>query len=109
MKIWCNDELYSLVQVFNPTKHDMYLACRRKIESQRYEDGTVPIEMILLHVNNETFMIDSPAARAVVRERKKIIGQGTLKKLHEKETNLWLKDVDRLEQTKKRMLKNGKL
>jgi hypothetical protein len=102
MKVWYDDELYDVKKIFRPTRHDMYLLCQRKeIGSVHMDDKTTPIEMILLDVHNDMFMIDSRKSREMVKQKREFALNKAKVKREENATSIWLKNIEQLEKCAK--------
>ena len=95
MKVWFDNELWTVQKTFKPTKYDHYLLISRKDEEHIHDDEkTVPIQMCLLDINNDTFYPDTPKIRKIM-----LIRQQEWKEVNPLESFLddeWLKLIKKM-------------
>lgn len=90
-KIWFEDELWDVVKVISPNKHNDFILLKRKLSEQIYDDGTVATDMILIDAHNHTFALDKANIRDIMTDR--IIRQGNSAQEDNVITKSWLSVV----------------
>jgi hypothetical protein len=68
-RIWYDNVLWKLEKVISPTKYDDYLLLSIKSETQCHEDGTTPVEMILIDCHNNEFYPNTPEVKRIMESR----------------------------------------
>src|SRR3989304_5617892 len=68
-KIWFNGELWSVHSLISPTARDNFLILYRYFDHQIHEDGSTPVDMIMIDVHNDTFYPDTPKVREIMQRR----------------------------------------
>jgi len=95
-KVWVQNgpwdgtpELLKIEQVIKPNKFDCYLVVSSKRSDNIYDDGkTIPIDMILLDVNNDEFYPDTKEVGNIMNKIDKTITEKC--DLESKLDNIWL-------------------
>ena len=78
IKVWFDDELWTVVNIISSTKYDDYVLLSRSDDLQLHEDDkTSPVIMILLDAHNDEFYLNTPEVRKVMKSRKLLRGFDT--------------------------------
>ena len=99
-RIWFNNVLWDVEQVFRPTIRDTFILVKRLRHDQCYFETDIhPVEMRLVDCGNDVFVIDNKKNRQVI-----IKLLDSIKKVHQGNETLreylqdnWRKDCDKLQ------------
>ena len=100
MKIWFDGELFDVVKIYKPTKFDCYILAQNKVEEQIHEDSkTIPVQMILIDVGNDQFVVDTPKTRKIMKKINDINlkTEEAIKKIRNESCSIWLEDVKKIQ------------
>jgi hypothetical protein len=89
--IWFIDHKWEVLSVMRPTPYKTYLLVSRKSKRTVHDDGTPVVHIITIDIKNDLFMPDTPRAKKIVQERKRISGR--IRELSEKESDIWLDTI----------------
>ncbi len=68
-EVWVGDELWQVEGTIQPTECDAYLLLSQTAGYEVHEDGTTPIDMILIDVHNDKFYPSTEKIDKIMRQR----------------------------------------
>lgn len=80
-KIWYQDEWWDVKEVISPNKYDDFILLSQVSETEEHPRGVPAVYMILIDAHNDTFMPDTPKARALAGQLKVAREQADVLKL----------------------------
>jgi hypothetical protein len=69
-RVWFDGELWTVHSIISPTKHEDFLVLSLPRNNSVHEDGTTPIDMVMLDAHNDLFYPDNQKVRAIMRRRR---------------------------------------
>lgn len=87
-KLWYGEELWQVVEVFQPNSEYKNILVQRMLYDQTYENGDTPVEMLIIDAGNDEYYPDTQRVRNLmtsIRKHKK-----SIEKLERKLSEIWL-------------------
>jgi hypothetical protein len=94
-KVWYDNELWDVVDIISPNKHEDFIILKCMRNDLAYDDGTIASDFILIDAHNDEFFPNTKQNSKIMKEMR--ANKAKLKRLRDKHydklINSWLKVV----------------